>query len=41
MFKDKVERLLNYGIVHEVMKVEERKAVRRSNKGMKFIINFV
>lgn len=31
--KEKIETLLNYSIVHEVMKVEERKAVRRLNKG--------
>lgn len=31
---EKIEGLLNYGIVHEVMKVEERKAVRRFNKGI-------
>lgn len=28
---DKIEYLLNYGIFHEVMRVEERKAVRRNN----------
>ena len=31
--QDKIDGLLNYSIVHEVMKVEERKAVRRTNKG--------
>lgn len=38
---DKIEYLLNYGIFHEVMKVEERKAVRRNNKGKTFIKNFI
>ena len=36
---EKIQGLINYGIVHEVMKVEERKAVRRNNKGNVRILN--
>lgn len=35
----KIRGMLNYGIVHEVMKVEERKAVRSAKSGMDIFYN--
>lgn len=29
---EKIEYLMKFGIVHEVMKIEERKAIRRMNR---------